>query len=338
MKGQLIRQKSTGLKGVHERLAFGILTSAFLFTSGCAKQEPVDSANETREPAEVQAGVDKALATTGDLLTYTILVDYEEGLEIGWPEIGAEIAGFRIVDLGQEEQSTDGRVEEKRWYELRADLVGSYILPAVTIDVRNPKVEEESHTELVTSEIFVEVESVLPTEGEVTDIRGLKPLEPISSSRMFWILVVGGIVLLLLGAGLILRYRRKKQGVEEVLPEPHEVAFEALRRLKKTNFEDVEAVREYYFQISEVLRTYVEGRFGLNATDLTTDEILGRMTELADVPEDQRQHLRFFLLETDRVKFAAHTPSEQEISESYETALRFVEASVPKVEPMEVAA
>ena len=74
------------------------------------------------------------------------------------------------------------------------------------------------------------------------------------------------------------------------------------------------AVRAYYFSISEVLRSYIEARFGLNATDLTTEEILARMTtELSEIADDHRQILVDFLSETDRVKYDIHTPSETEI-------------------------
>ncbi|MBT3222481.1 MAG: hypothetical protein HN348_25695, partial [Proteobacteria bacterium] len=89
------------------------------------------------------------------------------------------------------------------------------------------------------------------------------------------------------------------------------------------------AQRVWYFDLSEVLRTYVEGRFGLNATDLTTDEILVRMVELTTLASDEKQQLKSFLIDTDQVKFAAYHPSPEEIECSYEGALGFVEATVP---------
>ena len=57
----------------------------------------------------------------------------------------------------------------------------------------------------------------------------------------------------------------------------------ALDALRQTDFTDLEAVRDYYFRISEVLRAYIEGTFPLNATDLTTEEILPRLAEIAEL-------------------------------------------------------
>ena len=91
------------------------------------------------------------------------------------------------------------------------------------------------------------------------------------------------------------------------------------------------AVRRFYFALSEIVRAYVEGRFGLNATDLTTEEILSSLSRLPLDPGHDRG-LRAFLADTDRVKFAAHRPERGEITTLLDWARRFVEETRP-VEP-----
>ena len=71
----------------------------------------------------------------------------------------------------------------------------------------------------------------------------------------------------------------------------------------------------------------MEGRYDLNATDLTTDEILSAMPRLSELGESDGQSLQRFLMDTDQVKFADHHPSEPEIEANYERALGFVEAT-----------
>ena len=58
---------------------------------------------------------------------------------------------------------------------------------------------------------------------------------------------------------------------------PYDLAIQELERLRRTDFSNLRELRRYYFAVSAVVRAYVEGRFGLNATDLTTEEILSRM-------------------------------------------------------------
>ena len=86
------------------------------------------------------------------------------------------------------------------------------------------------------------------------------------------------------------------------------------------------AKRGYYFAVSAVLRSYLEGRFLLNATDLTTEEILLGLDELP-VENEDRARIRRFLADSDLVKFAASVPTEGDIRETHERALRFVEST-----------
>jgi hypothetical protein len=304
-----------------------------VLAAACATQEspqPVPVA--PAPPVEARAAVDKAVATTGDLLTYTITVDHDPAYTVEIPEAGAEIAGFRIVDIGRvDPRHEDGRIIEERWYQLRADLVGSYVLPPVTVSYhRQAKEDDEAEPEvqsIETSAIFVEVESVLPETGEATDIIDIKPLQP-KTSRIPWAWIIAGIVLLL-ALGLVAKLVWRRATKEAPPLPPHEIAFQALDALRGTDFDDPEAVRRFYFAISEVERTYVEGRFGLNATDLTSDEILARLDEVNGLEPEPEQELRRFLVDTDQVKFAAHQASQEEIEQTYERALGFVEATRP---------
>ncbi len=308
------------------------------------ERDPVETPAEAepKAPVETRSRVDRAVATTGDVITYTVIVDHDPGYQVELPETGADIAGFRIIDVGSEDPREEGgrRILE-RWYKLRADLVGSYVLPPVEVAFR-PVGDVETATEasaeagagdeapfetVQTSEIFIEVQSVLPEDGEVTDIRGLKPLREVATPIPWWLWAAAGagaMLLALLGAWLWRRGRRKI----EPPPRPaHEIAFEALARLRETDFEDPEAMRRFHFEISEVVRAYVENRFTLNATDLTTEEITAMLDEVRDLAGDDSELLRRFLTATDQVKFAAHEPSEEEIEGTYEGALSFVEAT-----------
>jgi hypothetical protein len=303
--------------------------------------------SEPQPPVEARAAVDRAVATTGDLITYRVTVDYDAAYGVEIPEPGAEIAGFRIIDLGREEpQRSEERIVEERWYRLRADLVGSYVLPPVTVSYRrsvedglsaSESTEQAAVETVETSAIFVEVESVLPVDGGAEDIRDLKPLRRIGRGPPWvWIGAALGLVLLAAGVVALLRWWRR----EVVAPQvpPHELAFAALDALRGTDFSDPRAVRRFYFAISEVVRAYVEGRFGLNATDLTTEEILAGLSGLSELDGEASASLGRFLLDTDQVKFAHHGPTPAEIEATYEGALSFVETTGPAAPEQEAVA
>jgi len=62
---------------------------------------------------------------------------------------------------------------------------------------------------------------------------------------------------------------------------------------------------------------------------LTTEEILPALAALPSLRGEQEERLRLFLLHTDQVKFADYTPSEEEIQQTYDGGLEFVEATRP---------
>jgi hypothetical protein len=303
----------------------------WLVACGEPATEASDALAVPPEPVELAAGVDRAVATTGDVITYTLEVDHDAGIEVKMPELGSEIAGFRIIDLGSE-MAPDGkdRVLEKAWYQLRADLVGSYVLPSAEVLWREVPDEGDpgEWTTAETSQIFIEVASVLPEGDEMPeDIRDIKALRPPPPAWSWGAMAAGGGALGVLALAALWWWWSQRERVEPPPPPAHEVAYAALDALRDVDASDLEAVRRWYFDISEVLRTYVEGRFGLNATDLTTEEILGRMSELDQLTAEQRSQLQGFLLDTDQVKYAAMPPTEAGIERSYERALGFVEAT-----------
>ena len=318
------------------RLAAAGLAALALALAACAAGEaPAPVSTEPRQPVEAATAVDRAVATTGDVITYSVTVDHDPAFEIELPEPGADIAGFRIFDLGRDEPVEHrGRRVETRWYKLRADIVGSYVLPPVSVGYRPADAAEDAEWQSVeTSAFFVEVESVLPAEGldEGTDIRGLKPLVEVRAGPP-WMWIGVGLAALALAAAALVHWLRRPRPEAPPVP-PHVVAFGELEALRGIDFDDPVEMRRFHFRISEVIRAYVEGRWGLNATDLTTEEILPELAGLADLPAEEGLRLARFLSATDRVKFAEHRPAPSEIEGTWEAALGFVEATQPRPEP-----
>ncbi len=116
-------------------------------------------------------------------------------------------------------------------------------------------------------------------------------------------------------------------------PTPYEAAMKALNDLKARQLWEKGMEREYFTQLTDILRVYLEKRFGINAMEMTTHQII---STLADNPEvkEKRGYMRDILDIADFVKFARVRPMPADNISSFENAVRFVEETRP-VEPVE---
>lgn len=93
-------------------------------------------------------------------------------------------------------------------------------------------------------------------------------------------------------------------------PPPHQVAVEAFDQLRRQNLRDADEEKPYFIALTDVLRTYLHDRFGFNAREMTTHEIIDHLHRLDDVRAlDELKHV---LDTADLVKFARQATSEHE--------------------------
>ncbi|MBI5741961.1 MAG: hypothetical protein HZA16_14750 [Nitrospirae bacterium] len=122
-----------------------------------------------------------------------------------------------------------------------------------------------------------------------------------------------------------LKKRKKPENIITPLRPAHETALEALRDLMNKNYLNAGKAREHYFELSDIVRHYVEDRFQLRAPEMTTEEFLLTLQDSNTLNVAQKTILKEFLSHCDMVKFARYLPDEEETEASYESAKRFIE-------------
>lgn len=165
-----------------------------------------------------------------------------------------------------------------------------------------------------------------------TDIRGIKPPVDIPDPWLWlWVLLSGlaAAILVLVIVGL---FRRKKaEVVDEVVIPPHVRAkqrlAEALRLIGDPN--------RFCTEVSQTLRLYLEERFTLRAPERTTEEFLVELQNSKHLTLDQKLSLGEFLQSCDLVKFARHEPTESNLRQLHDSALRLVDET--QFEPINAA-
>lgn len=135
------------------------------------------------------------------------------------------------------------------------------------------------------------------------------------------------VVLLSLSIYLILRYRDNKPIIRMMrsipkLP-PHQQALKEINRIKKEEPWKDNREKEYYTRLTETLRFYIRERFGFNAMEMTSSEIIDKLSAEADTKEKLTE-LKSLFQTADLVKFAKWKPEMNDNDYNLLCAIEFV--------------
>lgn len=127
-----------------------------------------------------------------------------------------------------------------------------------------------------------------------------------------------------------IRRRRGKGGYRVAIP-PHIVAIRALEKLHSRKLWQNGKHKEYYSCLADIVRIYIERRYGIGAMEMTSDQILDAVRGVND--ERLREKLRELFSLADLVKFAKMAPSPEDNEQAYFDAYFYVEETKAIPEP-----
>jgi len=142
-----------------------------------------------------------------------------------------------------------------------------------------------------------------------------------------WLMALGAwpLLFLVVFAGIRLTRRKpltKKVVHKEVVP-PNREAVQLLKSLETTP--DLEQ-KDRFIQLTELLRNYLFRRFGVQALELTSDQILAAMN--GRVGEAELEDLRLVFETADLVKFAKLVVTDYECDRCLKAAADFLERTI----------
>jgi len=306
--------------------------------SGCGAQQadvaaPAIEKEYTEGAAAVALTLDRDHIDTTGTFTLRVRAEVDEGADVAFPErLGSTEEFLLLGSRAASPQLNDaGKLVFEQVYELEPLAPGETVLPPLDVEVTPAGADET--TTITTEPLPVVVDSVLNVDAEQAELRDIS--EPRSLPAPWWWYVGGGLAGLALFAFLYWRYARRKPARTETQapPQPHEIALEALERLLAGDDLAQRRYKRFYGAVSDILRRYIEDRFGLRAPERTTEEFLEELRGSQTFEPDQQDLLRRFLQHCDLVKFAKLEPTSGEIDETVALCRRFIEETKPKPEP-----
>ena len=116
------------------------------------------------------------------------------------------------------------------------------------------------------------------------------------------------------------------------------LALQKLEELKGKKLWQNDQLKEYYSNLSFIVREYIENRFQLRALELTTDEINSLVKGVSEIEKTEKEKLSELLNLADMAKFAKQKPIAVENEEALKNAFVFVERTAIKEEPETIEA
>lgn len=293
--------------------------------------------NFRRGPVSFRVAVSREEITIADRVTMLMEARAEDGYSVEFPGFGEKLEQFGIVDYSTPppELEKGGVVVTRRTYELEPFLSGEYRIPPMMITFH-----QEGDTTLHTLEsdtILVSVTSILPEDHAGLEIKDIAGPVSFPANRAYIFIAAGCVIAIAAAIILIRRYRRRRSEEAYRVP-PHEIAYMRLEKLLSSGLIEEKRYREFTAEVSDILRHYIEDRFGLRAPERTTEEFLAEAGEGLPVDSRHKDILGDFLLHCDLVKFAAMEPSAEDVKRTFETCRDFVDTTKPREEVKAAAA
>ena len=243
--------------------------------------------------------------------------------------------GVEVVEQSKDEtkQIGDDRIEVTRNYTLTSFDERVYAIPALNVKING---KDYHGNQLALKVLTVKVDTVHTNQ--------FYPPKPVQDnpflwsewSSLFWLSV---LMLIVCGCWLYLRNRLKNNKpiitrIRIVKRVPaHEKALSEINVIKQHHQVGQESQKEYYTQLTNTLREYIKSRFGFNAMEMTSSEIIDRLRQSGD--QQMIDELKELFQTADLVKFAKYETHINENDANLVNAIHFIDQTKTDEKPVE---
>ncbi len=257
----------------------------------------------------ISSGVDTTFIKIGDQLKFRVTVEVDSTDMVIFPE-GQTFSPLETVEAFTTDTTRKkDRVTLSKTYALTQFDSGSYKLPAQRIDING-----EGY---FTDSLRINVATV-PVDTMAQKMYDIKPLIQVEKTNPGWWKVILVVLALLAFAGALLywfvfREKPLTDTEKEALLPPYDRALLELRKLDNSKYLIQDEYKQYYSELTDIVRSYLEEDVNVSAMESTTDELINKLELLKDAGElelekDTINQFKNILKTADLVKFAKSKP------------------------------
>lgn len=240
---------------------------------------------------------------------------------------GIDLVGNSSIDTNLSEQA----VSYHQQWTITAFDSGAYVFPSIAV------LSPDSQLLALSQPLPFFVNTVaVDTTAAIRDIKGIARV-PLTFKEILPYLLIGlaAAAVIALLVWFILKHERKSKPQKKVVKakpkvKPHITALKELERLKTKKLWQNGQIKQYYSELTDIIRTYIDGRYDINAMEMISADILKEL-EGKELPEQLRKELEQMLTIADLVKFAKMEPLPDDHDRCYKQAVEFVQETAEKL-------
>ena len=265
----------------------------------------------------------------GEQATVTLTVQTADDAKVDWPTFQPR----QMLVPGVEVLNTQRTSDHTMVITLTSFDGNLYHLPPFKVKING---KEQQSADLALKVVEVEVDTTqLNKFFPPKDVQD-NPFLWSDWSLSFWLSVLL-LVLIALCGYLYLRLRDNKPVISHIKIVkrllPHQKAMKEIEQIKADRMVASENAKEYYTKLTDTLRKYIEERYGFSAMEMTSSEIIERLTAAGD--QQSLDELRQLFTTADLVKFAKYSTMINENDANLVSAIDFINQTKLENQPVE---
>ncbi len=258
---------------------------------------------------KVHSEVDTTFIKIGEQIKFKVIVEADSTAQVIFPE-GQTFSPLETVEaFATDTTRKNDRVTLAKTYALTQFDSGSFKLPTQRIEINGQGFFTDS------IQINVANVAVDTIAQSMFDIKPLIEVQKKYAAWWKWLLIIL-LAILIIGGLIYWFFFRKKALTEEekvaLLP-PYDRALIELKKLENSKYLIQDEYKQYYSELTDIVRSYLEEDVNVSAMESTTDQLIDKLELMTDAGEleldkDTISQFKRILQTADLVKFAKSKP------------------------------
>ena len=309
----------------------GLLVTGSILTFSSVNAQQVTATAQT----------DSSLMFIGGQMNLTLEVTQPQNMTVAFPQFSDTITeNIEVVDIAAADTTINNQMMSiRKTYTITSFDSGLHYIPPIEFQYMDGQMQRTVKTRSLAINVINPFEEVDPEKG-IFDIKQPYNL-PFTIEELkrflFWLLLFF-LLQALIGIGYVLWQRRDKPIKDLFVKEkpkelPHVIALRALEEIKEKKLWQNGHIKEFYSELTDILRRYMEDRYAIQTMEKTSEEIL-LMLKKIDLPDEKLfGKIEKTFLTADLAKFAKYEPLPDENDISLINAFFFVNQTKEEPKP-----